>query len=82
MVISYGRKEFFNTLLEHGAGLVALVGKRFEAQPALLGVSEGGEDFLAPVAQHARVWSKTGIPGQHVGREHPLADGDIVELHT
>ncbi|MBI3043203.1 MAG: TGS domain-containing protein [Betaproteobacteria bacterium] len=32
--------------------------------------------------KYARVWGKTGIQGQHVGREHPLADGDVVELHT
>jgi ribosome-interacting GTPase 1 len=37
---------------------------------------------LAHSLKYARVWSKTGIPGQHVGREHALADGDVVELHT
>ena len=37
---------------------------------------------LAHSLKYARVWSRTGIPGQHVGREHALADGDIVELHT
>lgn len=37
---------------------------------------------LAHSFKYARVWSKTGIPGQHVGREHALADGDIIELHT
>ena len=37
---------------------------------------------LAHSLKYARVWSKTGIAGQHVGREHVLADGDIVELHT
>ena len=37
---------------------------------------------LAHSLKYARVWSKTGIAGQHVGREHPLLDGDIVELHT
>ena len=37
---------------------------------------------LAHSLKCARVWSKTGIPGQHVGREHPLLDGDIVELHS
>ena len=39
------------------------------------------QDF-AHLLKYARVWSKTGIPGQHVGREYPLLDGDIVELHT
>ena len=37
---------------------------------------------LAHSLKYARVWSKTGISGQHVGREHALADGDVVELHT
>jgi ribosome-interacting GTPase 1 len=37
---------------------------------------------LAHSLKYARVWGKTGIPGQHVGREHKLADGDVVELHT
>jgi len=37
---------------------------------------------LAHSLKYARVWSRSGIPGQHVGREHALADGDIVELHT
>ena len=37
---------------------------------------------LAHSLKYARVWSRTGIPGQHVGREHALADGDVVELHT
>ncbi|MGH8622569.1 MAG: GTPase [Burkholderiales bacterium] len=37
---------------------------------------------LAHSIKYARVWSRTGIPGQQVGREHRVADGDIVELHT
>jgi ribosome-interacting GTPase 1 len=37
---------------------------------------------LAHLLKYARVWGKSGIPGQHVGREHKLADGDVVELHT
>ena len=32
--------------------------------------------------KYARVWGKSGFDGQHVGREHPLADGDVVEIHT
>jgi len=31
--------------------------------------------------KYARVWGKSGFDGQHVGRDHPLADGDVVELH-
>ena len=37
---------------------------------------------LAHSLKYARVWSRDGIPGQHVGREHRIADGDVVELHT
>lgn len=37
---------------------------------------------LAGTLKHARVWGRSGYDGQHVGPEHPLADGDIVELHT
>jgi len=29
----------------------------------------------------ARVWGHSGFDGQHVGADHALADGDIVELH-
>lgn len=32
--------------------------------------------------RYARVWGKSGFEGQQVGREHAVADGDIVELHT
>jgi hypothetical protein len=37
---------------------------------------------VARSLRYARVWGSAGIGGQHVGREHRLADGDIVELHT
>ena len=37
---------------------------------------------LARSLKYARVWGKSGFDGQHVGRDHPLADGDVVELHT
>jgi ribosome-interacting GTPase 1 len=32
--------------------------------------------------KYARVWGKTGLDGKHVGREHPVTDGDVVELHV
>jgi len=32
--------------------------------------------------KYARVWGRTGIAGQHVGREHTVDDGDVVELHA
>jgi len=37
---------------------------------------------LAHTLKYARVWGKSGFGGQQVGREHPLADGDVVELHA
>jgi len=37
---------------------------------------------LARSLKYARVWGKSGFDGQHVGRDHPLADGDVVELHA
>ncbi|OGA44818.1 MAG: GTPase [Betaproteobacteria bacterium RIFCSPLOWO2_12_FULL_62_13] len=37
---------------------------------------------VAHALRYARVWGKSGFDGQQVGREHPLADGDVVELHT
>jgi uncharacterized protein len=37
---------------------------------------------VARSLRYARVWGKAGFDGQQVGREHPLSDGDIVEMHT
>jgi uncharacterized protein len=37
---------------------------------------------LARTLRHARLWGHAGFEGQQVGREHPVADGDVVELHT
>jgi uncharacterized protein len=37
---------------------------------------------VARSLKYARVWGKAGFDGQHVGRDHPLADGEVVELHT
>ena len=37
---------------------------------------------LAHSLKFARLWSTTGIPGEHVGRAHTVADGDIIELHS
>ena len=36
---------------------------------------------LAGALKYARVWGRAGFDGQHVGREHPVVDGDVVELH-
>lgn len=37
-------------------------------------------DFAAGL-QFARVWGATSFDGQHVGRDHVLVDGDVIELH-
>ena len=37
---------------------------------------------LARSLRYARVWGTSGFDGQQVGGEHPLADGDVVELHA
>jgi hypothetical protein len=37
---------------------------------------------LAQSLKYARVWGRSGFDGQHVGREHRLEDGDVVELHA
>jgi len=37
---------------------------------------------LVQTLRYARVWGKSGFDGQHVGREHRVEDGDVVELHS
>jgi ribosome-interacting GTPase 1 len=37
---------------------------------------------LARSLKYARVWGTSAFDGQHVGRDHRLADGDVVELHA
>lgn len=37
---------------------------------------------MAGSLRHARRWGRDGTEGQQVGREHPVADGDILELHA
>jgi ribosome-interacting GTPase 1 len=37
---------------------------------------------LVRTLRYARVWGHAGFDGQQVGPEHPVADGDVVELHT
>ena len=37
---------------------------------------------IAHALKYARVWSKSGFDGQHIGKDHPLADGDIIERHV
>lgn len=37
---------------------------------------------LARSLKYARVWGTSGFDGQHVGSEHPVSDGDVIELHV
>jgi ribosome-interacting GTPase 1 len=37
---------------------------------------------LAETLKYARVWGSGRFDGQQVGRDHVLADGDVVELHA
>ncbi|MDY0110914.1 MAG: TGS domain-containing protein [Candidatus Krumholzibacteria bacterium] len=37
---------------------------------------------LAASLQYAKVWGSAKFDGQQVGRDHPLADGDVVEIHA
>ena len=37
---------------------------------------------IAHALKYARVWGSSGFDGQHVGRDHPVRDGDLIELHT
>jgi ribosome-interacting GTPase 1 len=37
---------------------------------------------VARSLKYARLWGTSGFDGQHVGREHHVADGDVVELHA
>jgi ribosome-interacting GTPase 1 len=32
--------------------------------------------------KYARVWGRSGFDGQHVGHDHVLSDGDVLELHA
>jgi ribosome-interacting GTPase 1 len=32
--------------------------------------------------KHARLWSRHGVEGVQVGRDHRLEDGDVLELHA
>ena len=37
---------------------------------------------LERTLRYARIWGQSGFEGQHVGHEHRVADGDILELHA
>jgi ribosome-interacting GTPase 1 len=37
---------------------------------------------FAEELRYARLWGRGTFDGQHVGRDHPVDDGDVVELHV
>ncbi|WP_280156456.1 TGS domain-containing protein [Piscinibacter sp. XHJ-5] len=37
---------------------------------------------VAQALRYARVWGRSGFDGQHVGPDHAVEDGDVVELHS
>lgn len=37
---------------------------------------------IAESLKYARLWREGGIEGRQVGRDYPVADGDVVELHS
>jgi len=37
---------------------------------------------LARSLKYGRVWGTSGFDGQHVGSQHPVSDGDVIELHV
>ena len=37
---------------------------------------------VAASLKYARLWGSGEFDGQHVGPEHPVADGDVLELHA
>ena len=37
---------------------------------------------IAAELRYARLWGRGTFNGQQVGRDHPVEDGDVVELHT
>ena len=48
----------------------------------VLEVAEQVHRDIARDLKYARVWGTKSFDGQQVGRDHPLIDGDVVELHT
>jgi ribosome-interacting GTPase 1 len=37
---------------------------------------------IAATFRYARIWGSCSFDGQQVGKDHPVRDGDVVELHT
>jgi ribosome-interacting GTPase 1 len=81
-------------LLFHGLGVVRVYTKipgkpPDTARPYTVRLGETVLDVarlvhrdLAQSLKFARVWGSGQFDGQQVGTDHPVADGDVVELHT
>jgi ribosome-interacting GTPase 1 len=37
---------------------------------------------IAASLHYARLWGGSGVDGRQVGRDHPISDGDVLELHA
>ncbi len=37
---------------------------------------------MAATLKYARLWGEGDLDGRQVGRDHPVADGDVIELHS
>ena len=48
----------------------------------VLDVAQRVHQDLAQTLRFARIWGSGEFDGQQVGPEHPVADGDVVELHV
>jgi hypothetical protein len=48
----------------------------------VLDLAEAVHREIAESLTFARIWGEGAFDGQHVQRDHVLADGDTVELHT
>jgi uncharacterized protein len=85
--------ETLRNAIYQSLGVIRLYTKRpgkpaDKESPFTLPVGATVEDLAAKVhrdlaasLKHARIWGSSAADGQTVGREHVLAEGDIVELH-
>lgn len=53
-----------------------------EVGATVLDLAEAVHREIAEKLTFARIWGEGAFDGQHVQRDHVLADGDLVELHT
>jgi ribosome-interacting GTPase 1 len=53
-----------------------------EKGSTVLDLAEAVHKEIAEGLSFARIWGRDAYDGQHVQRDHVLADGDVVELHA